>query len=49
MKKAKEAKKNMIPDPGALEGIPAHNPHEEFAPRKMPLLRSAEAVRNNPV
>ena len=31
MKKAKEAKKNMAPDPSALEGIPEHNPHEEFA------------------
>ncbi len=31
MKKVKAAKKNMTPDPGALEGIPAHNPHEEFA------------------
>lgn len=32
LKKAKNAaKNNMIPDPSALEGIPTHNPHEEFA------------------
>lgn len=32
MKKAKNgAKKNMTPDSNALEGIPAQEPHEEYA------------------
>ncbi len=31
MKKVKnKIKNNMIPDPNALEGIPAQNPHEDY-------------------
>ncbi len=46
MKKAKKAdKNNMMPDPGAMEGIPSQDPHEDFARKdaKMKKHRGAKS------
>jgi hypothetical protein len=45
MKKGKAAKKNMIPDPDVLKGIPARNPHEEFVKKDSAFKKSRGAQR----
>jgi hypothetical protein len=40
-----KSKKKMTPDPGVLEGIPVHDPYEEFARKDAKFKRRRGAPR----